>query len=276
MSPARCEKKRSLWHRVHHGLIDTWRIPRSRAPSARSARRSTVVGTATSLPVSSRCTSGPAGSRGTVLVIDDDPDQLALRLRAVGLRGDSGESTRDISAALLATPVAVLADIAWKVIGTARPRRLLLEGGAASAECGTKMPFTTGLYAPVGAKALTKEQLDRFFQLRALGHESLTMAIHERSTNRLIAVGLRTTSSANSFTRRLRPGWRRSRPSSESISAGNWSALIASNAQPLAASSLHALDQRRGHCSDYHGFCAAMGRTAGLSNARDVRHQCLH
>lgn len=28
----------------------------------------------------------------------------------------------------------------------------------------------------------------------------------------------------------------------------------------LQASSLHALDQRRGHCSDYHGFCAAMGR----------------
>jgi transglutaminase-like putative cysteine protease len=28
----------------------------------------------------------------------------------------------------------------------------------------------------------------------------------------------------------------------------------------LAASSTHALLQRRGHCSDYHGFCAAMGR----------------
>lgn len=28
----------------------------------------------------------------------------------------------------------------------------------------------------------------------------------------------------------------------------------------LKASSVHALEQRRGHCSDYHGFCAAMGR----------------
>lgn len=28
----------------------------------------------------------------------------------------------------------------------------------------------------------------------------------------------------------------------------------------LQASSLHAIEQRRGHCSDYHGFCAAMGR----------------
>lgn len=30
------------------------------------------------------------------------------------------------------------------------------------------------------------DEIDRFFQLRALGHESLTMAIHERSTDRLI------------------------------------------------------------------------------------------
>ena len=30
------------------------------------------------------------------------------------------------------------------------------------------------------------DEIDRFFQLRALGHESLTMAIHERSANRLI------------------------------------------------------------------------------------------
>jgi RimJ/RimL family protein N-acetyltransferase len=30
------------------------------------------------------------------------------------------------------------------------------------------------------------DEIDRFFQLRALGHESLTMAIHERETNRLI------------------------------------------------------------------------------------------
>jgi RimJ/RimL family protein N-acetyltransferase len=30
------------------------------------------------------------------------------------------------------------------------------------------------------------DEIDRFFQLRALGHESLTMAIHERATNRLI------------------------------------------------------------------------------------------
>ena len=28
----------------------------------------------------------------------------------------------------------------------------------------------------------------------------------------------------------------------------------------LKASSVHAFEQRRGHCSDYHGFCAAMGR----------------
>ena len=28
----------------------------------------------------------------------------------------------------------------------------------------------------------------------------------------------------------------------------------------LQASSLHALQQKSGHCSDYHGFCAAMGR----------------
>jgi RimJ/RimL family protein N-acetyltransferase len=30
------------------------------------------------------------------------------------------------------------------------------------------------------------DEIDRFFQLRALGHESLTMAIHERATGRLI------------------------------------------------------------------------------------------
>jgi hypothetical protein len=31
----------------------------------------------------------------------------------------------------------------------------------------------------------------------------------------------------------------------------------------LAASALHALEKRRGHCSDYHGFCAAVGRALG-------------
>lgn len=31
----------------------------------------------------------------------------------------------------------------------------------------------------------------------------------------------------------------------------------------LQASSLHGLEQRRGHCSDYHGFCAALGRALG-------------
>jgi len=31
----------------------------------------------------------------------------------------------------------------------------------------------------------------------------------------------------------------------------------------LQASSLHAFEQLRGHCSDYHGFCAAMGRAIG-------------
>jgi RimJ/RimL family protein N-acetyltransferase len=34
---------------------------------------------------------------------------------------------------------------------------------------------------PMGA-----DEIDRFFQLRALGHETLTMAIHERNTGRLI------------------------------------------------------------------------------------------
>lgn len=31
----------------------------------------------------------------------------------------------------------------------------------------------------------------------------------------------------------------------------------------LRASSVHALEDYRGHCSDYHGFCAAMGRAMG-------------
>ncbi|MEO1498812.1 MAG: transglutaminase domain-containing protein [Planctomycetota bacterium] len=31
----------------------------------------------------------------------------------------------------------------------------------------------------------------------------------------------------------------------------------------LSGSSRHALEQRRGHCSDYHGLCAAFGRTLG-------------
>ena len=31
----------------------------------------------------------------------------------------------------------------------------------------------------------------------------------------------------------------------------------------LQASSVHALEKQRGHCSDYHGFCAAMGRMMG-------------
>ncbi len=31
----------------------------------------------------------------------------------------------------------------------------------------------------------------------------------------------------------------------------------------LQASSVHGLEKRRGHCSDYHGFCAAMGRVMG-------------
>lgn len=31
----------------------------------------------------------------------------------------------------------------------------------------------------------------------------------------------------------------------------------------LAADSLRMLDKQRGHCSDYHGFCAAMGRAMG-------------
>jgi transglutaminase-like putative cysteine protease len=31
----------------------------------------------------------------------------------------------------------------------------------------------------------------------------------------------------------------------------------------LRASSVHALEKRRGHCSDYHGFCASMGRALG-------------
>src|SRR5438552_13914494 len=31
----------------------------------------------------------------------------------------------------------------------------------------------------------------------------------------------------------------------------------------LQASSKHALEHKRGHCSDYHGLCAAMGRALG-------------
>lgn len=31
----------------------------------------------------------------------------------------------------------------------------------------------------------------------------------------------------------------------------------------LQASSVHALENKRGHCSDYHGFCSAMGRLLG-------------
>jgi transglutaminase-like putative cysteine protease len=31
----------------------------------------------------------------------------------------------------------------------------------------------------------------------------------------------------------------------------------------LRASSVHALETRRGHCSDYHGFCASLGRALG-------------
>ena len=33
---------------------------------------------------------------------------------------------------------------------------------------------------------MREDEVDRFFQIRALGPESLTMAIHERSTNRLV------------------------------------------------------------------------------------------
>lgn len=32
----------------------------------------------------------------------------------------------------------------------------------------------------------------------------------------------------------------------------------------LSASSEHGLSRRRGHCSDYHGFCASMGRALGV------------
>jgi transglutaminase-like putative cysteine protease len=35
------------------------------------------------------------------------------------------------------------------------------------------------------------------------------------------------------------------------------------NDASLQASSLHGLEKRHGHCSDYHGFCAAMGRVLG-------------
>jgi transglutaminase-like putative cysteine protease len=35
------------------------------------------------------------------------------------------------------------------------------------------------------------------------------------------------------------------------------------NDASLQASSLHALEKHHGHCSDYHGFCAAMGRALG-------------
>lgn len=36
------------------------------------------------------------------------------------------------------------------------------------------------------------------------------------------------------------------------------------NKSSLKASSPHAIEQRTGHCSDYHGFCAAMGRVMSL------------
>ena len=36
------------------------------------------------------------------------------------------------------------------------------------------------------------------------------------------------------------------------------------NKSSLKASSIHAIEQRTGHCSDYHGFCAAMGRVMSL------------
>ena len=36
------------------------------------------------------------------------------------------------------------------------------------------------------------------------------------------------------------------------------------NKASLKASSLNAIEQRSGHCSDYHGFCAAMGRVMSL------------
>lgn len=36
------------------------------------------------------------------------------------------------------------------------------------------------------------------------------------------------------------------------------------NKASLKASSLHAMENRRGHCSDYHGFCAAAGRMMKL------------
>ncbi len=32
----------------------------------------------------------------------------------------------------------------------------------------------------------------------------------------------------------------------------------------LSASSVHGLEKQRGHCSDYHGFCASMGRALGV------------
>ena len=35
------------------------------------------------------------------------------------------------------------------------------------------------------------------------------------------------------------------------------------NDASLQASSVHLLEEHRGHCSDYHGFCAAMGRAMG-------------
>ena len=43
----------------------------------------------------------------------------------------------------------------------------------------------------------------------------------------------------------------------------------------LRASSVHALENRGGHCSDYHGFCASLGPGARLSHARDVRNQSI-
>ena len=35
------------------------------------------------------------------------------------------------------------------------------------------------------------------------------------------------------------------------------------NDASLQASAVHALEKHHGHCSDYHGFCASMGRVLG-------------
>src|SRR5262249_44002468 len=59
---------------------------------------------------------------------------------------------------------------------------------------------------------------------------------------------------------------RRGNPSRDLAAVMDWinQTIVYDHANcSLQASSEHALDKRRGHCSDYHGLCAAFGRALG-------------